>query len=309
MLSRSLDPKEKIIFLFGGLGNQLFQIAAGIRFAKDSKLIIDLSLMNSKPEIGLLDSDLFNWQKIVDSEFRIQSRSYFFRRLCNLSIRLSSMDYSSRWFKSLYLILNKSLRELLGAITGMNWQISKGVGFDNSLNMGKSGVLLGYFQTYEFSTELLGMQLNSSSENMQSELNYMAGSNTIVVHVRLGDYRTERNFGIQNTEYFFAALEKLWATEKYNSISLFSDEIDAATSYVPLELREKVRAYSPNQFNPAETLELMRYGDAYILSNSTFSWWAAQLSYAKNPRIIVPEKWFRTASEPVNLIPQSWERL
>ncbi len=308
-MSRSLASKEKIIFLFGGLGNQLFQIAAGIRFANGSKIVIDLSLMNPKPEIGRLDSDLFNWQKIVDSEFRIQHKSYFFRRLCNLSIRLSSMDYSSRWFKHLYLFLNKVLRNLLRAITGMNWQISKGVGFDNSLDMRKSGVLLGYFQTYEFSTELLEIQLSGSSKKLQSELTYMVDSNTIVVHVRLGDYRNESNFGIQNPEYFFAALEKLWVTKKYNSISLFSDEIDVAISYIPLELREQVRTYSPIQFNPAETLELMRHGNAYILSNSTFSWWAAQLSYTENPRIIVPKKWFTTASEPVNLIPQSWERL
>ncbi len=308
-MSRSINPKEKTIFLFGGLGNQLFQIAAGIRFAKGSRLIIDLSLMNSKQGISQPDSDFFNWKELVDSEFRIQHLGYVFRRLFNLSIRLSSMDYSNKWSKSFYLFSNKILSSLLTTITGSNWQISKGVGFDDSINFEKPGVLLGYFQTYAFATELMGIQLSNPSEIMQSELRYIADSKFIVVHVRLGDYRTEGNFGIQNADYFFTALEKLWSTKNYKSIYLFSDEIDAATSYIPLELRENVRTYSPIHFNAAETLELMRHGSAYILSNSTFSWWAAQLSYSTNPRVIVPKKWFTSASEPLNLIPQSWERL
>jgi hypothetical protein len=49
--------------------------------------------------------------------------------------------------------------------------------------------------------------------------------------------------------------------------------------------------------------------DGVILSNSSFSWWAAWLSNHKNKRIIAPKRWFGK-SMPHNtrdLIPNQWE--
>jgi hypothetical protein len=64
-----------------------------------------------------------------------------------------------------------------------------------------------------------------------------------------------------------------------------------------------------SKLTSAETLEIMRLGKAYIIANSTFSWWGAMLSKSENPLVICPDIWFKSQAEPLDLIPSSWKRV
>ena len=57
------------------------------------------------------------------------------------------------------------------------------------------------------------------------------------------------------------------------------------------------------------TLEKMRCGSAYIIGNSTFSWWGSFLSHSINPPTIAPEPWFTGMNDPNELIPPEWIRM
>jgi hypothetical protein len=65
---------------------------------------------------------------------------------------------------------------------------------------------------------------------------------------------------------------------------------------------------SEDLISSAETLELMRHGKGYVLSNSSFSWWAGALSHVDNASIICPTPWFERKNEPIDLIPKDWVR-
>jgi hypothetical protein len=69
------------------------------------------------------------------------------------------------------------------------------------------------------------------------------------------------------------------------------------------------RWFTDKNLNSAETLELMRCGKAYIIANSTFSWWGAMLSNSENPMVICPDRWFKSQAEPLHLIPKYWKRV
>jgi hypothetical protein len=70
---------------------------------------------------------------------------------------------------------------------------------------------------------------------------------------------------------------------------------------VPVQFAE-----SPENY-PEEDLMLMSQSDALIMSNSSFSWWAAQLGN-RSKIVVCPTKWFRDIMDPEGLIPPEWNQ-
>jgi len=92
-----------------------------------------------------------------------------------------------------------------------------------------------------------------------------------------------------------------------NPIWLFSDSTEATF----LETFDFIvdKFVDPSfDLTPAETLVLMSKGKAFVISNSSFSWWAAYVASENSP-VIAPSKWFRSLPDPEDLIPSNWIRL
>jgi hypothetical protein len=57
---------------------------------------------------------------------------------------------------------------------------------------------------------------------------------------------------------------------------------------------------------PSEDHRLMSGCRHFIISNSTYSWWAAWLGRAPEKTVIAPRQWFQAATVPAGLIPPEW---
>ena len=131
----------------------------------------------------------------------------------------------------------------------------------------------------------------------------------LIIHIRLGDYANLDLFGIPEKEYYFKALRMAWASNKYKKIWVFSNEPSKVEQFIPSELKKFSRIVTQELENAAATFQIMRLGKGYVLSNSTFGWWAAFLSENENAKVFVPSPWFKNIAEPKYLIPPRWKKL
>ena len=304
------QEKLQTIFALGGFGNQLFQVAAGLSISKGSNFYLDYSHgPQHKDHIDLVREYHLPDRILVSKKFKL---GVFRRKIFNLCIRFSSLGSTNGRVKTFKNLGRNLLERFLLFVKIADWRINSGIGFDPEVADCGKNYLLGYFQTFQdfydrHTHDLLrSLRLKNPSVLFNSHQREIKAMNSLIVHIRLRDYLQEPKFGQISPQYFQTVIQKVWDTGRFNRICLFSDDALLAIKYVPSGLEDRV--WSPNSglTSTAETFELMRHGTGYVLSNSSFSWWAASLSYEATPVIVAPKPWFQPRIEPIDLIPQDW---
>lgn len=305
------------VYLMGGLGNQLFQISAGLYQAHihNRELIIDETFGNFRKN-AVLNPDFRNF---VNSESL--SRSFVdnkiasIGRLIGLLTRLSLVETISLRRKFLLSLLRCSLSLILSVsrLQRIHVWSSTDIGYQRIPTHRYSQFLVGYFQSYRFASEPFVLNRLNSLTIGGAELEEFAKlailERPLVVHIRLGDYLQESKFGTLSADYYSRALAELFDVKKYQKIWVFSDEIEKAKLLIEQKYLVFVRWFPDIDEPAAVTLEKMRLGHAYILANSSFSWWGAFLSKIPNAPTIAPTPWFTGLPEPTDLVPTNWKRL
>jgi len=272
----------------GGLGNQLFIVTAGTYYSikNREKVIFDFSsYTNGVPPHG---SDI----RVFNPDLNFQYRPW--RTLAQAG---------------LYKILHRASIPIY---------TSPGIGYDSALNGQISeNKVFGYFQTYKYLDNpevrnlIDSLHLVSGSEWFVKYSSEMLHLRTISIHIRRGDYLNAPDaFGILSGDYYISAIKYILenSSTKYSRVLIFSDEMDVAKKlFSNLELSLPVQFAESSENSPEETLILMSKSDALVISNSTFSWWAAQIGN-KSKFVVCPSKWFRGMSDPEDLIPPEWHQ-
>jgi hypothetical protein len=124
-------------------------------------------------------------------------------------------------------------------------------------------------------------------------------TNSICVAIRRGDYLSERfrpRFLVCDQNYFDRALEKAKELVENPVFIFFSDDIE----WVKENVKTDAPAYYESGNDPVwEKLRLMYSCKHFIISNSTFSWWAQYLSRNTTNKIVIsPDHWFNIKDAP-----------
>lgn len=306
-----------IVSLTGGLGNQLFQLAASMNISDDTEVLLT-SAYGSPRAYKNLTPDIFAFS-LPRNVKMIENRpaSWVVKKCVGYNLRMGMTPRNYEKFKYVKwlieivtkLILYFDLHDFYTLVVG------KGVGFCKILKSNKNSLLVGYFQSYKWALnskvleELMAIKPREES-NLQDNLILKANiEKPLFVHVRLGDYKKEEKIGILLKTYYFNAIKSQMSSRKYTKIWLFSDELETAISYIPDEYKDYLFKIPEIDGPPALTLELLRHGSGYVIANSSFSWWGAFLSYNKDARVIAPYPWFKDMDSPHDLIPPNWETL
>jgi hypothetical protein len=173
--------------------------------------------------------------------------------------------------------------------------------------------MIGYFQTYRFAVqkevylELRNLSVINNSINEYKLLALI--EKPLVVHVRLGDYLSEDNFGVLSNEYYDKALSLMISKFNFKHIWVFSDEIEKAKLYIPKQYLKICRWIGDEEDSAAVTLQKMRLGNGYVIANSSLSWWGSFLSNNSGAPTIAPDPWFIGMNDPIDLIPDNWIKI
>lgn len=298
------------VVLNGGLGNQLFQFAAALNIKANRKIIFETNIgYPRKLSTGYAAIEGFTFAPDIDHS--TLERSYIVSKITNYQLRIGLKSKARvRLFLALRLgalfqtvYLRKTLKVL----------INRGVGFsEQEVSLTKNLLLVGYFQSYRNqSTEVLHFLKSALASRTGVELEALkhraAVDSPLIVHVRLGDYLNEPNFGIPSLKYYEEAILKTYNPEKHKAIWLFSDDIKSSLDRIPEPLRAITHIFDEVDGSDLNTLVAMTLGSDYVIANSSFSWWAARLSMNENASVAYPHPWFKNMDEPHHLVPTEWQ--
>lgn len=191
----------------------------------------------------------------------------------------------------------------------------EGLGVRNFKVDTSKNLQIGYFQSYlttedsKVIAEMQGMVPKRISHRASELLRESSKKGILVVHVRLGDYKSEQDFGMPGDQYYKSAIKLAMETKVFTEIWIFSDEISLAKERLSISSELPIRWIGEENLSTSETFEIMKSGKGFVIANSSFSWWAARLSYSSEPLVITPDPWFKNLKEPDNLVPPQWLRL
>jgi hypothetical protein len=292
-----------ISLLNGGLGNQLFQYAAGrsLALANCTDHVLDLS----KYKDGALSNQTPRNLDILD--FNISSRVAVDEELEKL--RPSNFMITRAW----RLFNNKFINKYY-----LDWH-------PELFSAGKELYLEGYFQCEKYFIDIIHEIRNEFTLREEYLLpishilsQIQSDQPSISIHIRRGDYvnnpRIRHIYDICTLDYYACAIQKIHQHNPNASLFVFSDDIGWVQSNMPIfpnaTLVSGMRTASGEDLRPSQEMFLMSRCDHHIIANSSFSWWGAYLNTSLTKVVIAPNLWNRSKLVPQkNIIPQTWMRL
>lgn len=283
--------------LIGGLGNQMFQYAAGRALSESTgqKLRLDLtSLRKYRLHQG------YQFNEIFTGDFQIASNLDLFTVL-GFRMRRDTRGSASPDPS----VLQKRLGRKVNQPTHNYWE-----GFD-SLSGPK--YLSGYWQSEKYfkgSREKIAQTFTFrdilTDENKRISDNIL-NSTSVSVHVRRGDYVSNPNVkafhGICEWPYYHKAIEHMRASLSRPHFFVFSDELQEARH--ELGQAEDITYVTGNVGHLSYyDMMLMSQCKHHIIANSSFSWWGAWLAnahgYTDDGHIVIsPKNWFARSTETI----------
>jgi hypothetical protein len=281
-----------VVRLLGGLGNQLFQYAAGRRLARARKCELKLDV-TAFDEYRLRTYRLGNFsiaEKFATPEEIGSLRARGIRRaMLRVSPRLGPRAHA----------LERSFR------------------FDPSvLERSAPAYLDGYWQSPKYFQDVdpiiradLKARLPAEGENARL-LQEIGSVSSVAVHVRRGDYaadpRTRMVHGVLPPGYYEDAIAYLKGKVKEPRYFVFSDDTTWARKNLRLDGPATFVAHNGPDADH-EDLRLMAACRHHVIANSTFSWWGAWLGKRPGQIVVGPRRWFNADDDRArDLWPDGW---
>ncbi len=287
--------REVAVQLLGGLGNQMFQAAAGLALARrhGARLIFDVSRFRAK---GLRAFALEPFG--LDAEIRTGKQGLASRAQAALGLK---PRHQPDWWRG-------------------RFHRESGFAYDPAFETLQPPVMIaGYFQSERYFSSigdeiarLFSPEKLACAKALQ-QAECLAGDDSVALHIRRGDYAHDRNaaavHGVLPENYYREAIRLVREQVPQARFFIASDDATTATNLAALVHGAQVLSGE----TAGDDLFLMSRCRHHIIANSSFSWWSAWLDRRPDGLRIAPQAWFTPEAlrtRPIDdLIPPDWVRL
>ncbi len=276
-----------VVRLMGGLGNQMFQYAAGLALARKNggPLQLDLTFLQDRTPRA-----------------NITPRSYALDIFplhagCELLTSADAMPPGLKPVAEKHFHHEPAFAELGGGVH-----------------------LKGYWQSPRYFAEVdaeirknfaLAPKLSAEASAVAAEI---AATESVCLHVRRGDMvhnaQAAAVHGSCPAEYYRAACDVIAKKSPGARFFIFSDDPRWCESQDLTRGRaQTIVSRTGDVDSPTNDLFLMRQCRHFVIANSSFSWWAAYLGEHPQKRVIFPDPWFlEPSTDTSDLFPKEWIR-
>ena len=288
--------------LIGGLGNQMFQYAAGRSLALKHACALQLDtadFVGYSLHQGFELASVFGIDcKQADRETRDSLLGWLRHGLVRRLLR--------RWP-----VLQIGDRVLVNEPHFQYWP-----GWQS---LGSSAYLSGYWQSERYFNEFadqirqdfqFAKPLDPLSVKIAKD---MRAGVSVSLHVRRGDYasnpKTTAVHGLCEPQYYAEAIQVLQKRHGSMHLFIFSDDIEWARANLPLGEHPNTFVSHNKGADSWRDMQLMTLCKHHVIANSSFSWWGAWLNSSKSKSVIAPKRWFANGTNVSDLFPKGWVTL
>ncbi len=294
-----------LLHLKGGLGNQMFEYAAGIALATHLgvEFKLDKSYYDNKEyegdaltqfyDIPYFRDILNNFETNAKTATPQEANQYQPGFIGKVIDRLTPRQFRTVYRETPYIFDPKFFK------------------------LRKNVLLKGYFQSEKYFknyADVVRKQLTFNKQVRDRDINVanqIQQQTSVSIHVRRGDYvknpTASQILGSMQMDYFLKAKtiieETLAGPVNY---FIFSDDIE----WTKTQFNEWGNViYIDKSFGNTEVddMYLMSCCHHNIIANSSFSWWGAWLNSNPNKLVVAPKKWFNQPGiDTKDILPEEW---
>ena len=284
--------------VIGGLGNQMFQYAAGraLSLKKNDWFALDTAGFE---QYGLHQG--FELERVFTAPVTIASEADRRRVL--------------GWRRST--LVRRALSRLPVKFAGGSSYVQEPhfhywTGFEA---VGPDSYLAGYWQSEKYFADVTpqiraDFTFCTPLNGKNAELAQLIGNvQAVSLHVRRGDYandpKTKSTHGLCSLDYYRKAIDYIDAVVSNPVFFIFSDDISWVKDNLFVAFAHHFVEHNKGaaSYNDMRLMSLCRH---HVIANSSFSWWGAWLNSSADKTVVAPKKWFADSKSVRDLLPADW---
>lgn len=290
-----------ISHILGGIGNQMFQYAAGraLSLTHDQRLLLDLSdFSRYRLHHGFELNKVFN---VAAERAQVSAVHEMLEWRANRFVKKVLRRPQFVWMRGKKFVVEPHFNY-----------------WPDLFNLADDCYLSGYWQSEHYfksfeSVIRRDFTFREPLEGRNSDLALeIANTQSVSLHVRRGDYvndsKTANIMDVCSLDYYRKAISYIVEHVENPVFYVFSDDMAWVRQNLPM-IFPCVYVDHNHRAESYRDMQLMSLCRSHVIANSSFSWWGAWLNPNPEKLVVAPKSWFRNGTDDRDLIPPGWVRV